>query len=204
MMKLPRVFGFVTVALFLSSLSTAGLAASNGIEVFGKGSLSKSNLSSDKHIISLSAAGGLAFTLFSNIRIEGRYSNLSSLQNKFEIGYPSVVASLTDMKTQTSIYSLGMDISILGDKSAFQPFIYVGAGFIETERSYYFSSAGSEVQYIREPKRTGITGNAGLGFRLMMARALAFEAEVFAYATDVHLPNSLIDWTSTVGIRFYL
>jgi len=176
-----------------------------GIEVFGKGSVSKSYISVDKSTVSVSITGGLAFSLISNVRIEGRYTNISSLQNKLDVVSSSVIGTLSDIKTQTAIYSVGMDISFFGEKSAFQPFIYLGAGYIETERSYYFSLAdGSASTFFTEPKQTGISANAGAGFRVRLARALAIEVEMFAYGIDIHKPNPLVNLYGTAGLRIFL
>jgi hypothetical protein len=139
------------------------------------------------------------------VRIEGRYTNISSLQNSMEIATATVTVNLNDVKTQTSIYSLGLDIEPFSDKFPFQPFLFIGAGYIETERSYYYRVTGDvDATFAREPKQKGVSANVGIGFRLRIARAVAFEIEMFGYGTDVDKPNPLVNLYGTAGIRIFL
>lgn len=194
--------GFVAVLLVgLGRAETASAA----LEIFAKGSISKNNISEDTNTISVSATTGLAFKLLPRVRLEARYTNVSSLQNKLEVVGASVVGTLNDIKTQTTIYSLGLDIDILGKKSAFQPFIYVGAGYLSTERSYYFTLAGaSDATYQQEPRQIGVSGNLGVGFRVNIGNSFAFEVEVFGYAVDIDKPNPLVNLYGTVGFRLFM
>jgi hypothetical protein len=173
-----------------------------GWEIFGKGSVSKNNLATDSSVISVSMTGGLAINLLPWVRLEGRYSNISSLQNKLNVTNAGL---LTDIKTETTIFSAGLDVEFLSEKSAFQPFVYLGAGYITTTRSYYFTPAGgSSSVYYQEPNETGISGNGGLGMRLRIAKHIAIELEVFAYGIDIYKPNPLINYQGTAGLRIYL
>lgn len=175
---------------------------STATQLFAKGSISKTSSSLDKWTISITATGGIAFSLASEIHIEARYTNISSLQNKLEI---SGVGNLTDIKTLTSIYSLGLDINILGEKHAFQPFIFIGGGYIETDRSYYFTANGSSSSTLfREGRQNGISANVGLGFKIRIAKQLAFEVEAFGYSIDIKKPNPLINLYGNIGIRLLL
>ncbi len=194
--------GLAGVLLVFLGWSSGSMAA---VEVFAKGSVSKNNISADTNTISVSASTGFAFALFSRVRFEARYTNVSSLQNKLDVVGTSIVGTLNDIKTQTSIYSLGLDIEFLSKKSAFQPFIYVGAGYLSTERSYYFTLSGApDSVYSEEPKQTGISGNVGAGFRVHLASSFAFEVEVFGYAVDIDKPKPLVNLYGTVGFRLYL
>lgn len=181
------------------------LPAIAGLDVFAKGNVSKSHISRDKWEISVSATTGIGISLFSGFRLEGRYTNISSLQNLLVVGSDESSIRLTDIKTQTTIYSLGLDIDLLGETSPFQPFIYVGVGYIQTERSYYAQVAGAgTASYILESPQKGYSGNLGLGFRIKIARSLAFETEVFAYGIDIDKPDPLVNLYGTVGVRLVL
>jgi len=174
-------------------------------EFFGKGSASKNNISQNSYVLNITGAGGVAISLFPRVRVEGRYTSASSLQNLLEVSSGSVLGTLYDIKTTTSVYSAGLDITLLNEKSIFQPFIYIGMGYIETERSYFFVLAGAPTSnYLVEPKVTGISGNLGGGFRLRVARTLSIEVEAFAYAMNPHKPNPLINLNGTLGLRLYL
>jgi hypothetical protein len=175
------------------------------VEVFAKGSASKNYLSRDSWTVSVSATTGLAISLFKGVRLEGRYTNISALQNRLEIATSSVTVNLHDVKTTTSIYSLGLDIEPFSEKFPFQPFLFLGAGYIETERSYYYRVTGdAEASFAREPLQKGISANVGIGFRLRIARAVAFEIEMFGYGTDVDKANPLVNLYGTAGIRIFL
>lgn len=175
------------------------------LELFAKGSVSKNYFNANSYIVSVTGATGLAITLFQGIRLEGRYTNATSLQNVMEINAGAIQGSLNDVLTQTAIYSLGIDFDLLGARSEFQPFLYVGVGYVTTDRSYYFLETGNPPStYLRDPSRTGISGNLGVGFRLRIANAFAFEAEAFAYAVDIHKPNSLVNIFASVGVRLFM
>jgi hypothetical protein len=188
-------------ALLAILLSSSALATD--IEVFGKGSVSKTYYSSDNWNLSVSLAGGLAIQLFSQLRLEARYTNISSLQNQFAVGNPTV-GNINDMKTETEIYSLGVDIDILNEKASVKPFIYLGAGYLVTQRSMYFTPTAGTPTYIEDQADSGFSANLGLGFRIRLSRSAMFEIEAFAYSTDVEKPTRLINWIGTVGLRFVL
>jgi outer membrane protein W len=174
----------------------------NAFELFGKGSVSKNYLSSDSSVMSVSMTGGFAFSLISAIRLEARYTNISSLQNQLDI---MNIGTLTNIDTETTIYSLGIDINFTGEKSSFQPYIYLGGGYTQTSRTYNFSPIdGSGPQPSSDPTQSGISANVGAGLRLRLASALALEVEVFAYGIDPHFTTALINWYGTAGIRIFI
>lgn len=179
--------------------------ATGEAEIFGKGSLSRSYLSAGNAVNELSLSGGLAFGLLKGVRLEGRYTNISSLQDRLDVVSSSLVGSLYNISTQTAIYSVGLDIDFLDERAAFQPYIYVGAGYVKTTQSYYFGTPGSSTTvYVPQPDQTGISANGGIGFRLRIAQRLALEFEVFAYAMDVTQPDPLINYIATAGLRVFL
>lgn len=191
---------------FLGLFMPAGShAAASGMELFARGSVSKNFLSQSSYVLSVSAATGVAFTIIPRVRLEARYTNASSLQNLMTIASAGFSGALHDVMTQTSIYSLGLDFDLMGQQSSFQPFIYVGAGYVQTERSYYVLPAGSPTSvYLKEPTQKGVSGNLGLGFRIRIAAAFAFEVEAFAYAIDIDKPNPLVNIFGSAGVRLFL
>lgn len=188
-------------AFFLSIGASLPCQAMN-FEVFGKGSVSKSNLTGGDYVVSMSGAGGLALILVPQIRLEGRFTLISQSQNHMDIGWPTPVLTLADIRTRTYIYSVNVDIDILSDKHAFQPFVLVGAGYLQSTRTYTVSNYGIDNAVDAEdPKKTSVTGIAGAGFRLRLMRSLAFEIEAMAYVLDPDKPAPVIDWLGTAGIR---
>lgn len=203
--SLQRVSIRWVVGLAILGFAGAPQAWGSAFELFAKGSASKNNLSEDKYTISVSASTGIAITLIPRVRIEGRYTNTSSLQNKLEVRSNSLIGTLNDIKTQTTIYSVGIDLDLLGPKSALQPFIYLGAGYVETERSSYFVLDGSESStYFKEPKQLGVSANVGAGVRVRIADAFALELELFGYGVDIHKPNPLLNLYATAGVRLFI
>ena len=183
-------------------LLMTAFAAQGGIEIFSKGSVSKNHLSQDVWTVNLSITAGMAWSLLPGLRVEGRYTNISELQNRVDV--PST-ATLTDFKTETSIYSLGLDLNLLGESSDFQPFCFLGAGYIVTTRSYYYQIQGaSSAVYNTEPPNARISGNFGLGFRFRVAKSLALEIEAYGYVIDMDKPTRLINYFGTAGIRIFM
>ena len=136
------------------------------------------------------------------VRLEARYSDTTALQNKMDVVNGSVLGTLTDINTQTRIVSVGLDIDLLGERSPFQPYIYAGVGYLETERSYSFTLSGSSTtNFHREPVKTGLSVNGGVGIRLRLAKQIALETEVFGYVTDIYDPRPLINLYGTAGVR---
>ncbi len=179
--------------------------ASAGIELFGKGSVSKNFIDKDNSTLEVDVSGGAAISLFSGFRLEARYSNISSLQNKLDVMSSGLVGTLQNITTQTTIFSLGVDIDFLGEKSPFQPYIYVGAGYIQSTRSYYFTPAGATTAtYFTEPNQSGISANGGAGFRVRLVKSLALEFELFAYGLNVNKPGPLINYFGSAGLRIFI
>lgn len=191
---------FLAALLFLGSLTYG-----SQVDLFGKGSVSNNLISQGNSTKEVSLSGGMAVSLFRGVRLEGRYTNISTLQSKLEVVSRSIVGTLSSIKTETAIFSVGLDIEFLSEKNPFQPFIYIGAGHIETSRSYYFTPSGEpSSSYYSEPKQIGLSANGGLGIRLRVVKNLALELEVFAYAMNVEQPSPLINYMGTAGIRVQL
>jgi len=176
-----------------------------GLEFFGKGSVSKNFIDVDNSTVEVDVSGGAAISLFTGFRLEARYTNVSALQNKLDVISGSLVGTLSNITTQTEIYSIGIDIDFLGEKSSFQPYIYVGAGYIQSSRSYYYTQAGATTAtYFAEPAQNGISANGGAGFRIHLAKSLALEFELFAYGLDVDKPGPLINYFGSAGLRIFI
>lgn len=176
-----------------------------GFEIFGKGSISKNYVDQDDSTVEIDISGGFATTLFTGVRLEARYTNVSTLQSRLDVVTSTAIGSLTNITTENQIYSLGLDIDFLGQKSTFQPYIYVGAGYMISSQNYYFTPAGSSVStYVTTPATGGITANGGLGFRLMLTKSLALEFEMFAYALGVTQPGVLINYFASAGLRIFI
>ena len=99
--------------VFVCGLCSVGQA--HLLEVFAKASASKNYTDEDRYTISVSGGTGLALLIIPRVRIEGRYTIVSSLQNRLDVGSPALIATLNDIKTETNIYSVGLDIDILSE-----------------------------------------------------------------------------------------
>lgn len=173
--------------------------SSIGFEIFAKGSYSKNNISADIFSQNVTGTTGLAIGLGSVIRLEARMSLLEGYQNRMELtNIENEPVYATSIHTQSLNYTLGVDIDFLSEKSAFRPFIFIGAGYVENKRTY------SVYGHNYEEKRFGVSGNGGLGFRVMLARFIAFETEGLAVATGIDKPGPLIDYYLTFGIRLFM
>lgn len=193
-MKNKTLISLVVIVLFV--VSTRAFA----FQVFAKGSVTKTYHTADSFESRVSVSSGLAFELIPLVRIEGRYTTISSFQNKETlVGY----GTITDDKSQSSIYSLGLDISFFGSKSSFQPFIFIGAGYVLTESEYTLTllTGQNSKGYAR---LEGFTGNFGAGFRIRIARSMAIEIEVFAFTKNIDSSNPLFNLYGTAGVRLFI
>lgn len=187
-------------SLVVLGLGLSCAAQATAFEIFARGSISKNSINENSYVVSLNAATGVAFTLLPQIRLEARYTNNTSLQNYMALQS----GAIHDLRNQTSIYSVGVDLDIMGPQSTFRPFIYVGVGYVRTERNYYFLETGeTEYLFFTEPVQTGISINAGAGFNLKISDVIALELEAFAYAIDAHTNHPLINMLGSAGIRLY-
>jgi hypothetical protein len=179
--------------------------SSHAIQVFAKASGSKNNLAVDQYVLNLSGTTGFSFQLLPQIGLEFRYTYASSLQNYLQVSTVSAVGVLTDIYTENNLFSLGLDIDLVGGNAPFQPYIYLGVGYIISRRQSYFTPNGSSTVYIMpDPKKSSITGNAGLGFRIRIGKNMAIELEAVGYATNLGQPSILIDLFGTAGIRIFI
>lgn len=185
---------------FYSSLSRA-----QALEVFAKAAASKNYTDASSYSVSVTGATGLAIMVIPQVRIEGRFTIVSSLQNQLSVGSPTVIATLNDIKTETNIYSVGLDIDILSDKYTIQPFVFLGAGYVQSQRSYYVTPTGSSSAIlIVEPQTQGVSANVGAGIRIRLAKSIAFEVEAYGYGLDPQKPNPLINLYGNAGIRIFM
>ncbi|MBI4405462.1 MAG: hypothetical protein HY537_14965, partial [Deltaproteobacteria bacterium] len=74
-----------------------------------------------------------------------------------------------------------------------------------SERSYNIGAVGSSSSvHYKEPKQEGLAANIGAGFKIRIARQLAFEIEATSYITDVDKPERLINLYGTAGVRLFI
>lgn len=195
---------FITLCVLgLSCYSS--LSRAHSLEVFAKAAASKNYTDASSYSVSVTGATGLAIMVIPQVRIEGRYTVVSSLQNQLSVGSPSVIATLNDIKTETNIYSVGLDIDIVSDKYTIQPFVFLGAGYIQSQRSYYVTPTGSSsAVLVVEPQTQGVSANVGAGIRIRLAKSIAFEVEAYGYGLDPQKPNPLINLYGNAGIRIFM
>src|SRR3989338_5569447 len=119
---------WMTIQVMLLVLIWSAPSVARGVEVFAKASLSKSNISRTEYVSSFSGSTGLAFALFSTVKLEGRYIFMYELRNLLTY---TADTYLSDLRTSMNIYSVGLSIDILSEKHAFQPYIYMGGGYVQ-------------------------------------------------------------------------
>jgi hypothetical protein len=139
--------------------------------------------------------------LIPQVRLEGRYTIQNQYQNKLTLSASDV---LTNFKVQTAIYSVGLDISLANQRSTFIPFIFCGAGYAETVRTYDYTNTLGGSTIPGTDRRIGLAGQMGLGIRWRIAKSAAIEIEANAYSIDFYKPGALVDVNGNAGIRFYL
>jgi len=182
-----------------------GIARANIVEVFANASYAKNYLASDSWTESVSGTVGLAVVLIPHLRLEGRYTNEESLQNLLVLATPSYGFALQNIKTTTAIYSVGLDITFFGDTAAFQPYIYLGGGWVDNERSYYYQEPTTNSMVLaHDPSQAGISANAGIGLRLRIAQSIALELELYGYAENITTSQPLLNINGTAGIRIFI
>lgn len=187
---------FLLISVF-SGITLAG----PGFEVFGKAAYYKNNLAANQYSQTISGATGIAIILIPQVRLEGRYTSQNQYQNRIGLSATDV---LTNFKTQTSIYSVGLDISLAGQRATFVPFVFCGAGFAESIRTWDYTNTIVGVTSPGTDKRTGLAGQMGFGIRWRVANSAAVEIEANAYSIDFYKPGALVDVNGNAGIRFYL
>ena len=173
-----------------------------GVEFFGKGSYSKSYVNTKGDWIqTIMGSGGFAITIFTAIRLEARYANQVSLQNTLR---QDPIAPLSSVKTEAQTVSVGLSLDLLGEHSPFQPYIYLGPGYIQKIQSYYAPNdiGGTSYSFHQDAPDRGFTGNAGLGFRLRVLKRVALEFEAFAYGMNL-TTTPQIDISGSAGIRIF-
>jgi len=171
------------------------------LEVFGKASYNRTNLGSAQYLQSLSGATGVAIVLIPQIRLEGRYTLQNQYQNILSLSSSDV---LTNIKVQTAVYSVGLDIALAGERSTFIPFLYFGAGYAQTVRTWDYTDLNTSVTTPGEDQRIGLAGQMALGVRWRMAKSVAFELEANAYSINFYKPGALVDVSGNAGLRFFL
>lgn len=194
-----RLTGFAPLVLIWSLSNTCISAPS--LEWFGKVAYSKTNLAVQQYTQTISGATGVAVILIPQVRLEGRYTIQNQYQNKLTLSSTDV---LTNFKVQTTIYSVGLDISLAGQKSTFVPFVFCGAGFAESLRMWDYTNTIMGNTTPGSDKRTGLAGQVGVGIRWRIAKSAAIEIEANGYSIDFYKPGALVDVSGNAGIRLYL
>lgn len=175
--------------------------AGPAFEVFGKAFYSRNNLGVNQYTQTISGATGMAVILIPQIRLEGRYTLQNQYQNKLSLSASDI---LTNFKVQTAIYSIGLDISLAGQRSTFVPFVFFGAGYAESVRTWDYTNTLLGQTTPGTDRRTGLAGQMGLGVRWRIAKSAAIDIEANAYSIDFYKPGALVDVSGNAGIRLYL
>jgi len=192
----------IRLLIVLLSVVFAGPTfAGPNFEVFGKAAYYKNNLGVSQYSQTISGATGIAIILIPQVRLEGRFTSQNQYQNRLTLSATDV---LTNFKVQTAIYSVGLDISLAGQHSTFVPFVFCGAGFAESVRTWDYTNTVLGVTTPGTDKRTGLAGQMGFGIRWRVAKSAAIEIEANAYSIDFYKPGALVDVNGNAGIRLYL
>lgn len=194
-------FSRMTCFGVLFALFSFPIYAGPAFEVFGKAAYYKNNLGPNQYSQTAAGSTGIAIILIPQIRLEGRYTLQNQYQNRLSLSSTDV---LTNFKVQTTIYSVGLDISLAGQRASFVPFIYCGAGYAESVRTWDYTNTIVGNTSPGTDRRTGLAGQAGLGIRWRVAKSAAVELEGLAYSIDFYKPGALIDISANAGIRLYL
>ena len=188
----------ISKCLLLLITACFSLSAS-AFELFGKGAYSKYFYDESTFEESISGNTGIAFSLFSGVRLEGRYTYIQKLENRIDVNINGVAATLSNRTTKMVIYSVNLDIELAGSRSAFKPFISLGVGALENRSS--FRVIDPIVQDFPEIRRQRLAGDLGFGFRWQLGRYMFLEFEGMAYATDIDQPKPIINSHLTAGLR---
>ena len=113
-------FSRISLLWVIFCLVSLRLHAGPAFEVFGKAAYSKNNLSANQYSQTAAGSTGIAIILIPQIRLEGRYTLQNQYQNRLSLSSTDV---LTNFKVQTTIYSVGLDISLAGQRASFVPYI---------------------------------------------------------------------------------
>ncbi|MBI1862218.1 MAG: outer membrane beta-barrel protein [Deltaproteobacteria bacterium] len=174
--------------------------SAQALELFAKGSYSKYYYDLSTWEENITGSGGLALGLTKGIRLEARSTYIQKLENQIEIIVGGNPVNISSRTTKQLIYSLGVDVDLLGSKSSFQPYLYFGAGIIQYATSYKMVDAADINSLVTQK----YSGNVGLGFRWMLGRTMALELEAMGYATDIDKPQPLINTLITAGLRLFI
>lgn len=188
--------------ILLTFVTSPLVRYAQAVEVFAKGSYSKNYLDEIRWEERISGSTGIGFSIFKGFRIEGRYTYIHNLENQMLVTYKGTEYTLVNLKTQTVIYSVGVDIDLAGSRSPFQPFLFCGVGVLETASSYTVSKPS--VEDFTERKRQRLSGNFGLGFRWALGKSMALELEAIGYVTDLDQSKPIINTHATAGIRLFI
>ncbi len=200
-------FPYLRQALYLGAFFWTLLvpeAFGLGFEVFGKGSFAKSTLEPGVYNIQLSGTAGFAISLDTQLRLEFRYTEIGSYQNSLTVNGSTTTGALSNWSMNTSMYSFGMHIDFFGPQAVLEPYIYLGAGYVNETQTYGFVPTGSTSMYqTTVPTESGVSANVGAGFQLRVMHFFALECELYSYAVGVTEPNPILNYLATVGGRIF-
>lgn len=131
---------------------------------------------------------------------------MSALELSYTSGASQVVITPSQSEPRTTIttsfYLAGADLvfTFAGRESAFQPYLKLGAAYIEKE--IIREIEGGATTSIGNPK--GTVPSAGLGFKIRLNKTFSIKAGVDAWTSPLSEEDVTIDYAGRVGFSWFL
>lgn len=169
--------------LFASANASAGY-----FEVSASGSYRKSSMDETTYQVYRSGTASVAYYFW----------ELSAL----EISYTKSRTDTTDPRYEQRLYATfyGADLvfTLATKQSLFQPYIKVGAAYIDKNGTYKLANANVS----KLPEVSGWAPSGGVGLKIILGQHVAIKAGVDAWSSPINEDNTNYDYAGKLGISF--
>lgn len=151
----------------------------------------KSSIDSNNYQESVSYTGSLGYYFW----------DLSALEISYTSGESHVVTQppgYTKMLVRAKFQMTGLDLvmSTSGRDSSFQPYLKLGAAYIQKKISQQLDGQPSQ----EVPGQKGIVPSAGVGFKINLTKQFAIKVGVDAWTSPLSDSSVLIDFAGRAGL----
>jgi hypothetical protein len=152
---------------------------------------------------------GIAYRFMQNASIEFKYSRSMNTEKYAQVSQAESRLYRIKRTSQYNNYSVGLNLDFADRKAAFRPFVSGGVGYMirseklgGTYEDTLLDEGRTELEFNQPDEVRSLSADAGLGFKIFVADAVAIEISGNIIATDLDKEEIFLHYSAAGGLRF--
>jgi hypothetical protein len=152
---------------------------------------------------------GVAYRFMQNASIEFKYSKSKNTSKYAQVSQAESRLYRIERTSRNDNYSVGLNLDFADRKAAFRPFVSGGVGYMirsenlaGTYEDTLLDEGETALKFTQPDELRSLSADAGLGFKIFVADAVAIEISGNVIATDLDKEEIYLHYSAAGGLRF--